>query len=106
MKLDKNPYLSADKEYFLKRREKEVFAKFRAAVYKKAGNLCALCQQSLHNGENVELHHINPVKEGGTYKLKNITPLHQICHQQITHKKPLGTTEREVNKKSNQSEVS
>jgi len=39
----------------------------------------------LHNGEPVELHHILPAKDGGKYSLKNMQPLHQICHQSITH---------------------
>jgi len=85
LKLDKNPYVRVEKEYFLKRRENTVFAKFRATVYKKYRNICPSCGESLFNGERVELHHINPKKKGGSYKLDNIQPLHQICHQQITH---------------------
>lgn len=39
----------------------------------------------MHNEEIVELHHIIPQKSGGKYNLENIVPLHQICHQQVTH---------------------
>jgi RNA-directed DNA polymerase len=40
----------------------------------------------LHNGEKVELHHIKPIKDGGTYAVSNIQPLHQICHISVTHR--------------------
>ena len=54
-------------------------------MYKNFKNICILCGESLHNGEPVELHHILPAKDGGKYSLKNMQPLHQICHQSITH---------------------
>lgn len=87
LKLDRNPYDLLDKDYFLKRHEKLVWARFRAAVYRKWSNTCAVCGESLHNGEDVELHHIRPIKKGGKYRLDNIQPVHQICHQQLTHGK-------------------
>jgi RNA-directed DNA polymerase len=87
LKLDRNPYLDDDKKYFLKRRQDLVLAKFRKAIYKKFNNMCPGCKQSLHNGELVELHHINPQKKGGKYTLNNIQPLHQVCHQKVTHGK-------------------
>ena len=85
LKLSRNPYLLEDKIYFDKRIIEKSSAKFREAIYKKYNHLCPVCQESLHNGENVELHHIIPVKEGGKYTMSNIQPLHQICHQNITH---------------------
>jgi RNA-directed DNA polymerase len=87
LKLDRNPYNLENKEYFLKRKKGLIFAKFRAKIYKKFNNLCPVCRETLFNGENVDLHHIKPIKEGGKYKLDNIEPLHQICHQQITYSK-------------------
>lgn len=33
----------------------------------------------------MELHHIVPQKFGGKYSVDNIIPVHQICHQQVTH---------------------
>ena len=47
--------------------------------------MCPNCGESLHNGELVELHHVIPAKSKGKYSIENIVPLHQICHQQITH---------------------
>jgi RNA-directed DNA polymerase len=87
IKLNKNPYIKENLEYFRIKRDKIIEAKFRATIYKKFKQLCPLCGESLHNGEAVELHHIIPRKRGGTYKIKNIQPLHQICHQQVTHNK-------------------
>jgi len=84
LKLDRNPYKTGDIEYFDKRREKLIHAKFRAAVYRLHKQNCPICGESLHNGEQVDLHHINPQKSGGKYNMENILPLHQICHQQVT----------------------
>jgi 5-methylcytosine-specific restriction endonuclease McrA len=66
---------------------KKSSAKFRETIFKKYNHLCPLCQESLHNGEKVELHHIVAVKEGGKYTLTNIQPLHQLCHISVTHNK-------------------
>jgi RNA-directed DNA polymerase len=87
LKLDKNPYIKENTEYFDKRKEKLIDAKFRATIYKKYKQMCVICGESLHNGEVVELHHIIPQKLGGKYSTKNIQPLHQICHQQVTYSK-------------------
>lgn len=85
LKQDKNPYLRENLEYFDKRREKLIEAKFRKAIYKLFKQICPVCEESLHNGEYVELHHIIPRKSRGKYSLENIVPLHQICHRQVTH---------------------
>lgn len=87
LKLDKNPYLTEHIEYFNKRREKLIHAKFRKAIYKKFNHLCPGCGESLYNGELVELHHVIPQKIGGKYNMENIQPLHQICHQKVTYGK-------------------
>lgn len=54
-------------------------------MYKIYEHKCPMCKESLHNGEPVELHHIVPRKSGGKYRIENVLPLHQICHQQVTH---------------------
>jgi RNA-directed DNA polymerase len=87
LKLDINPYLTKNIEYFNKRRERLINAKFRKAIYKKFNHLCPECGESLYNGELIELHHVIPQKIGGKYSIKNIQPLHQICHQKVTHSK-------------------
>jgi len=85
LKHTKNPYIKEDQVYFEERRKNLIDAKFRATMYRLFEHRCPLCQESLHNGELVELHHIVPQKSGGKYNIENILPLHQICHQQITH---------------------
>lgn len=85
LKLDRNPYIIANREYFEKRKEKLISAKFRAAIYKIYKHNCPMCGESLHNGESVELHHIIPRKIGGKYSTENILPLHELCHKQVTH---------------------
>jgi Restriction endonuclease len=95
LKLSRNPYILEDEEYFTKRRENNIYAKFRAAIYKKYKHLCPICGESLHNGEKVELHHVIPRKNGGKYSMENIQPLHQICHQKVTYK------EREISNNRN-----
>jgi len=85
LKLDKNPYLTEDRKYFESRIIEKSSAKFRELIYKRFNHLCPHCNESLHNGENIELHHIIPKKDGGKYTLENIQPLHQICHISITH---------------------
>lgn len=87
LNLSKNPYLLEDLPYFENRLIVKSEAKFRAAIYRKYSHKCPICDVSLHNGERVELHHILPVKEGGRYTMGNIQPLHQICHQSVTHNK-------------------
>lgn len=86
LKQDKNPYIKENQEYYNKRREKLIEAKLRNTLYKLYKQKCPICEQSLHNDEPVELHHIEPRKTGGKYSLKNILPLHRICHQQVSHK--------------------
>jgi len=86
LKLDLNPYLIENELYFSRRLITKNSAKFREVIYKKFNHQCPICLDSLHNGEKVELHHIKPVKTGGKYTISNIQPLHQICHNSITHR--------------------
>lgn len=48
---------------------------------------CPICGQSLFNGEDIETHHIVPVKEGGTDDINNLIHLHIACHKQV-HSNP------------------
>ena len=43
---------------------------------------CPNCGQSLFNGENIETHHIVPVKNGGSDDTENLIHLHSACHKQ------------------------
>ncbi|MFW6367913.1 MAG: HNH endonuclease [Halothece sp.] len=47
-----------------------------------------MCGESLYNGEELETHHIVPVKEGGSDDTENLIHLHRACHKQVHNKKP------------------
>ena len=51
-------------------------------VAKNQDYKCPSCGQFLINGEDMETHHIIPVKEGGSYDIKNLIHLHAACHKQ------------------------
>ena len=44
---------------------------------------CPVCGDSLYNGEEIETHHIVPVKEGGSDGPENLIHLHTACHKQV-----------------------
>lgn len=82
-----NPYLTANKAYFERYKEKRILSKQKETLFKKYKNKCPICDQSLYGMERVEIHHIIPVKEGGKDTIRNLQPLHRICHIKITHDK-------------------
>ena len=51
-------------------------------VAKNQDYKCPNCRQFLINGEDVETHHIIPVKEGGSDDIMNLIHLHAACHKQ------------------------
>lgn len=65
MKLNLNPYLSENLEYYQALKTDRVLTRLSGQLYKKYKHLCTVCGESLHNGERVEIHHIKPVREGG-----------------------------------------
>lgn len=61
----------------------------REAVYRAYDNTCTRCGftvPALRGGGNV-VHHIVPVKQGGSHELSNLTLLCPNCHM-IKHKAP------------------
>jgi len=42
---------------------------------------------SLFNGEDLEIHHILPRREGEDHSLKNLKLLHKLCHKQVEYSK-------------------
>ena len=52
-------------------------------VAKMQEHKCPICGDSLYNGEEIETHHIVPVKEGGSDDLENLIHLHKACHKQV-----------------------
>lgn len=61
--------------------------KMKEKLYKRYKGKCAICQEPLAGLEKIEIHHIRPVKEGGKNNIRNLQPLHRICHQKITHER-------------------
>ncbi len=51
-------------------------------VAKNQNYKCPNCGQFLINGEDVETHHIIPVKDGGSEDTENLIHLHTACHKQ------------------------
>lgn len=44
---------------------------------------CPVCNDPLFNGEEIETHHIVPVKQGGSDDAENLIHLHKACHKQV-----------------------
>jgi RNA-directed DNA polymerase len=72
----------------MKIKQERIMSKFKENLITKYKNICPVCNEALSNGEIIEFHHIKPVKEGGKTTLRNMMPVHKICHQQITHRPP------------------
>ena len=51
-------------------------------VAKNQNYKCPNCGEFLMNGENIETHHIIPVKNGGSDDTENLIHLHKACHKQ------------------------
>nr|YP_009495547.1 reverse transcriptase [Psammoneis japonica]AWQ64277.1 reverse transcriptase [Psammoneis japonica] len=57
------------------------------ALAKFQKGYCPVCQSSLFNGEELEIHHITSRKEGGNHSYKNLKLLHKVCHRQVEYSK-------------------
>ncbi|MDY7008704.1 MAG: reverse transcriptase domain-containing protein [Cyanobacteriota bacterium] len=55
-------------------------------VAKEQNWKCPICDDSLFNGEEIETHHIKPLKEGGSNDKENLIHLHKACHKQVHSK--------------------
>ncbi len=56
---------------------------FRLNMKSELGNKCVNCGST----ENIEYHHIVPLKNGGTNNLSNIVPLCETCHYKAHDRK-------------------
>ncbi|WP_292739455.1 HNH endonuclease [Nostoc sp. JL31] len=88
VKGDASPDDPSLKEYWEKRHQKHGKSRLDKASkpYKIAENQkwkCPLCGEPLFNGEEIDIHHIVPVAEGGTDDMENLQHLHKACHKQI-----------------------
>jgi RNA-directed DNA polymerase len=52
-------------------------------VAERQGWKCPTCGEHLFNGEELETHHVLPVKDGGRDTEENLIHLHKACHHKI-----------------------
>jgi RNA-directed DNA polymerase len=83
-----NAYDPAFVEYFHKRnvnRSKNVCLRrgTKSALAKLQKGYCPVCDLSLFNDEDLEIHHILPRQENGDNFFKNLKLLHKLCHRQV-----------------------
>ena len=76
------------KDYWQKRRLKITQSRWDDngkldKVAKVQGYKCPICNDWLQNGEEIETHHIIPVKQGGSNQADNLLHLHKACHKQV-----------------------
>ena len=48
---------------------------------KRQGGQCSICRDSLHNGEELHVHHVIPQSQGGENAISNLALVHLYCHQ-------------------------
>jgi RNA-directed DNA polymerase len=87
-----NPYDPENYEYFKRRLSRSarysiLLGRMRSNLLKIQKGKCPVCTNSLLNGEDLEVHHILPRKDGGSDKPKNLLLLHKECHKQVTNSK-------------------
>ncbi len=76
-------------EYWLKRQTKSGKTRWSKGskneyVAKSQDWKCPICHDHLFNGEEIETHHIVPVKKkGGSNEIDNLQHLHKACHKQV-----------------------
>jgi RNA-directed DNA polymerase len=82
-----NPSKTAS-EYWEKRLANKQYLQWggyqsRLKLSKKQYHVCPICNDSLHNDEELHVHHIKPKKLGGKDTYGNMVILHELCHRQI-----------------------
>lgn len=85
-----NAYDPANIDYFTKRNanhSKNVLlsGKTKSALAKTQKGYCPVCNESLFNHENLEIHYVKPRSKKGDHQLKNLKLLHKLCHKQIEY---------------------
>lgn len=83
IKVDRNPYI--DRDYFIKNNAHLTIYGLRKTIYIKYNFKCAVCNGPLAGEEEIQLHHIVPVKDGGKATIDNLVPVHTTCHKTITY---------------------
>lgn len=56
-------------------------------IAKRQNYLCPVCNQSIFNGEETQIHHLIPRNQGGSDQINNLVHLHIYCHHKTHHDK-------------------
>ncbi|MGQ4808563.1 hypothetical protein NKDENANG_01949 [Candidatus Entotheonellaceae bacterium PAL068K] len=84
-----NPALRTYWDEREKRKGKDLATKGQREMAKRQKDVCTICGDSLHNGEELHSHHVIPKSKSGKDTLSNLELVHLYCHQQI-HKGKTG----------------
>lgn len=90
VKGNNSPYDPDLTEYWTKRKTKNGKTRFASGskyekIYQNQKGICPVCGEPIELHEDFELHHILPVKDGGTEETKNLVFLHKVCHKAKNH---------------------
>ena len=88
VKGDASPFDTKLSEYWENRKTKQGKITWaRGSKYYQVANQqnwkCPICGEHLISGEDIETHHITPVKYGGSDDIENLIHLHKACHKQV-----------------------
>ncbi|MEO1373449.1 MAG: group II intron reverse transcriptase/maturase [Cyanobacteria bacterium J06635_10] len=86
VKGNNSPFDPKLQDYWKKRkttRGKTRFAKGSKyeVIYQNQNGICPICGEPIDFDEDFDLHHILPVKDGGTNEIGNLVFLHSECHK-------------------------
>jgi 5-methylcytosine-specific restriction endonuclease McrA len=74
-------------EYWRRRKYKNALSQIYSAkvgkIYTRQKGICPCCRQPVTDISETHIHHMLPVKYGGTEKLNNLWLLHLDCHMAL-----------------------
>lgn len=60
-------------------------SKTRTKLLNRQKGICPICNTSLLNNEELQMHHIKSKRLKGSHKLNNLLLLHKDCHKQVEY---------------------
>lgn len=78
-----NPDLRSYWEQREARKADLLLTKQQRMLAKRQKGFCPLCRDSLHNDEELHVHHVIPKSQGGEDAISNLALVHLYCHQQL-----------------------